>query len=98
MAGVRQGEALVAEMTSPSWTPLFALVAAVVTATGGVFSHSAIVAREYGIPAVVGLGPATAGIQDGQLLAVDGTQGIVRIVAATEACGRLAMSTAAKRA
>jgi pyruvate,water dikinase len=98
VAGVRQGDILVAEMTSPSWTPLFATVAAVVTATGGVLSHSAIVAREYGIPAVVGLGPETAGIQNGQLLAVDGTQGIVRIVAATAACGSLAMSTAATRA
>jgi phosphohistidine swiveling domain-containing protein len=77
---LQQGDILVAPTTSPPWTPLFATVAAVVTDTGGVLSHSAIVAREYGIPAVVGTGSATAIIRDGQLIEVDGSAGIVRIM------------------
>src|SRR5215471_15333231 len=56
---LRPGDILVAETTSPPWTPLFATAAAVVTDTGGILSHCAVVAREYGIPAVVGTGKAT---------------------------------------
>jgi len=78
--GVRRGEILVVTMTAPSWTPLFGTVAAVVTDTGGVLSHSAVVAREYGIPAVVGTLRATAVIRDGQLIEVDGSAGTVRLV------------------
>jgi rifampicin phosphotransferase len=74
------GEVLVAETTAPPWTPLFAVAAAVVTDTGGILSHSAVVAREYGIPAVVGAGRATAAIADGDLVEVDGDAGTVRIV------------------
>ncbi|MDQ3547566.1 MAG: PEP-utilizing enzyme, partial [Chloroflexota bacterium] len=74
------GDILVAPTTAPPWTPLFATVAAVVTDTGGVLSHCAVVAREYRIPAVVGTGTATTAIQDGQLIEVDGDRGIVRIV------------------
>jgi len=77
---LRPGEILVAETTAPPWTPLFAIAAAVVTDTGGILSHSAVVAREYAIPAVVGTGLATATIRDGDLLEVDGDTGIVRIV------------------
>lgn len=77
---IRAGDVLVAPTTAPPWTPLFATVAAVVTDTGGVLSHCAVVAREYRIPAVVGAGTATAVIQDGQLIEVDGDHGIVRIV------------------
>ena len=76
------GDILVAGMTTPSWTPLFATAAAVVTDGGGVLSHCAIVAREYGIPAVVSTGLATATIQDGQRLDVDGSTGVVRILTA----------------
>jgi len=76
---LRPGDILVAATTGPSWTPLFATVAAVVTDTGGALSHGAIVAREYGIPAVVGTGIATAVIRDGQMLEVDGGAGVVRI-------------------
>jgi phosphohistidine swiveling domain-containing protein len=79
-AEIRQGEVLVAETTAPPWTPLFATAAAVVTDTGGILSHSAVVAREYGIPAVVGTGKATMTIQDGQTVEVDGDKGIVRLV------------------
>ena len=65
--------------TDPTWTPLFALAAAVVADTGGPLSHAAIVAREYGIPAVLGTGHATT-ISDGATLLVDGTGGTVTIL------------------
>ncbi|MGE3268086.1 MAG: PEP-utilizing enzyme [Chloroflexota bacterium] len=77
---VRPGDVLIAEFTAPPWTPLFATVAAVVTDAGGILSHCAVVAREYGIPAVVGTGRATATIKDGQLVEVDGNAGIVRLL------------------
>ena len=78
-AKLRPGDVLVAESTAPSWTPLFATVAAVVTDTGGVLSHCAVVAREYGLPAVVGTATATELICDDQILEVDGDAGLVRI-------------------
>jgi phosphohistidine swiveling domain-containing protein len=77
---LQPGDILVAETTAPPWTPLFATVAAVVTDTGGVLSHCAVVAREYGIPAVVGTQIATVAIKDGDTIEVDGDAGIVRIV------------------
>ena len=77
---LQPGEILVAETTAPPWTPLFAVAAAVVTDTGGVLSHCAVVAREYGIPAVVGAGGATKVIADGDVVEVDGDAGTVRIV------------------
>jgi pyruvate,water dikinase len=77
---LRPGEVLVAETTAPPWTPLFATAVAVVTDTGGVLSHCAVVAREYGIPAVVGTGAATASIADEQLVEVDGDAGLVRLL------------------
>jgi rifampicin phosphotransferase len=77
---VKSGDILVAESTAPPWTPLFATVAAVVTDTGGILSHCAVVAREYQIPAVVGTALATAMIPDGAYIEVDGNRGIVRIL------------------
>ena len=77
---LRPGDVLVAETTAPPWTPLFATAAAIVTDTGGVLSHCAVVAREYGLPAVVGTGAATASIEDGQLVEVDGDAGLVRLL------------------
>lgn len=77
---LQPGEILVTETTAPAWTPLFASAIAVVTDTGGVLSHCAVVAREYMIPAVVGTGMATAMIPDGVMIEVDGSAGIVRIV------------------
>jgi len=77
---VQPGEVLVCEMTLPTWTPLFSTIAAVVSDTGGVLSHGAVVAREYGIPAVFGVGSATAAIRDGQLVEVDGDAGLVRLL------------------
>jgi pyruvate,water dikinase len=73
------GEILVTYSTAPPWTPVFAIAGAIVTDSGGQLAHAAVVAREYGIPAVVGTRVATATVQDGQLITVDGTQGIVRI-------------------
>jgi pyruvate,water dikinase len=78
---IAPGDILIAETTAPPWTPLFATVAAVVTDTGGILSHSAVVAREYRIPAVVGAYNATETFRDGQMVEVDGNQGIVRILA-----------------
>lgn len=77
---LQPGDILVTETTAPPWTPLFAIVAAIVTDTGGVLSHAAILAREFGIPAVVGTGQATKLIRDGQMLEVDGSAGLVRII------------------
>ncbi len=77
---LRPGDVLVARTTMPAWTPLFAVACAVVTEAGGVLSHAAVVAREYGIPAVLNVVDATRLIGDGQLVEVDGSQGIVRII------------------
>ena len=77
---LKPGDILIAETTAPPWTPLFATVAAVVTDTGGILSHSAVVAREYRIPAVVGAFNATGTLSDGQMVEVDGDQGVVRII------------------
>ena len=75
---VSAGDVLVAPLTAPAWTPLFGRIAAIVTDTGGVAAHASIVAREYGLPAVVGTGDATLRIRDGELVEVDGSTGIVR--------------------
>jgi pyruvate,water dikinase len=77
---LQPGDVLVAIATEPPWTPLFATASAIVTDSGGVLSHSAVVAREYRIPAVVGTGNATTTFKDGQLIEVDGDAGIVRVV------------------
>lgn len=76
---VQPGEVLVCEMTLPTWTPLFATIAAVVADTGGVLSHCAIVAREHGIPCVVGTSVGTHAISSGMLISVDGARGTVQI-------------------
>jgi pyruvate,water dikinase len=76
---VQKGDILVAQFTAPAWTPLFSLAGAVVTDIGGALSHAAIVAREYGIPAVLGSGRATATLEDGQRVVVDGTEGWVKL-------------------
>ena len=73
------GDVLVAKLTTPAWTPLFARAAAIVTDVGGPLSHGSIVAREYGIPAVLGTGNATQLIQDGQTITVDGDNGVVAL-------------------
>ncbi|MAU00401.1 MAG: PEP-utilizing protein mobile subunit [Anaerolineaceae bacterium] len=77
---VQEGEILVCPSTSPSWSPVFAKIAATVSDAGGIMSHTAIVCREYGLPAVVGIGNAVATIQTGQRLRVDGSKGTVEIL------------------
>lgn len=78
---LQPGDVLVCPMTMPAWTPLFAIASAVVTDTGGALSHSAIVAREYGVACVVGTTSGTRRITDGQRVTVDGTLGRVTIEA-----------------
>jgi len=80
IAAVRDGDVLVCPITSPAWAPIFPNVRAVVTDIGGVMSHAAIVCREYGLPAVVGTGRATAEIRTGQRIRVDGSNGVVTIL------------------
>ena len=75
----RDGEILVARLTAPAWTPLFGRAAAVVTDGGTLAAHASLVAREYGIPAVVGTGEATRRLRDGQVVVVDGGAGVVEM-------------------
>jgi rifampicin phosphotransferase len=76
---LKPGDVLVAVTTTPAWTPLFAQASAVVTDIGGPLSHSSIVAREYGIPAVMAARSATRSIHSGQLVTVDGTAGTITL-------------------
>ena len=76
-ASFSDGEVLVAKATAPAWTPLFARAAAVVTDGGTLAAHASLVAREYGIPAVVGTGDATSRLHTGQTVTVDGSAGTV---------------------
>ncbi|MBN1873915.1 MAG: phosphoenolpyruvate synthase [Anaerolineae bacterium] len=78
-AQMQTGDILVAPLTTPAWTPLFARAAAIVTDIGGPLSHGSIVAREYGIPAVLGTGTATKHIRSGQTITVDGSSGTVTL-------------------
>jgi pyruvate,water dikinase len=77
---VRPGDIMVSPITTPAWTMLFSTASGVVTDGGGVLSHAAIVAREHGIPAVIGAPGATTRIADGQLIAIDGATGDVSAV------------------
>jgi len=77
---VRPGDVIVAPSSNPSWIPLFTIAGGVLTNTGGVACHAAVVAREFGLPAVVGLGDATMRIPDGAIVEMDGTTGHVRIL------------------
>jgi rifampicin phosphotransferase len=74
---LKKGEILVAPITNPVWTPLFSIASAVITEVGGILSHGAIVAREYGIPAVMSVAGATKLLHDGQRITVDGNKGLV---------------------
>ena len=74
---LQPGEILVAPLTAPAWTPLFTRAAAVVTDVGSAAAHASIIAREYGIPAVVGCGDATSRLRTGMRVTVDGTTGNV---------------------
>jgi rifampicin phosphotransferase len=77
---LRAGDVLVCPVTSPVWSVLFPSIGALVTDSGGILSHPAIIAREYGLPAVVATGNGTLALHDGQLVTVDGTSGVVQVV------------------
>jgi pyruvate,water dikinase len=77
---LQPGEILVAPSTDPGWTPLFLLASGLVMETGGYLSHGAIVAREYGIPAVLNVPLATQSIPDGSSILLDGAQGVVQVL------------------
>jgi pyruvate,water dikinase len=77
---LQDGEILVAPAVAPAWTPLFVRAAAVVTETGSIISHTSLIIREYGLPAIVGTGDATARLRDGQVVSVDGSAGEVRVL------------------
>jgi pyruvate,water dikinase len=75
-----EGDILVTSFTDPSWTPLFLSIEGLVTEVGGLMTHGAVIAREYGLPAIVGVKNATKLIQDGQRIRVHGTEGYVEIL------------------
>jgi pyruvate,water dikinase len=79
-AGLEPGDILVTTHTDPSWTPLFVAVAGLVTEVGGLMTHGAVIAREYGLPGVVGVENATRLIRDGQRIRVHGTDGYVELL------------------
>ena len=79
-AVLEDGDILVTPFTDPSWTPLFVSIKGLVTEVGGLMTHGAVIAREYGLPAVVGMEDATKRIKDGQRIRVNGTDGYVEIL------------------
>ncbi|KMO94926.1 phosphoenolpyruvate synthase [Streptomyces roseus] len=79
-ADLEEGDILVTPFTDPSWSPLFVAIAGLVTEVGGLMTHGAVIAREYGLPAVVGVERATRLIRDGQRIRVHGTDGYVEIL------------------
>jgi phosphohistidine swiveling domain-containing protein len=80
LSRVQPGDILIAPSTDPGWTPVFARIAGLVVARGGVLSHSAVVAREYHIPGVAGIPNIVSEIRDGQVIQVDGSRGIVSLI------------------
>ena len=83
-ASVRPGDILVCPQTDPAWTPLLSIAAGVITETGGILSHAAIIARERGIPAVVAVPQATERIPTGTGITIDGSTGAVHLSPASE--------------
>jgi pyruvate,water dikinase len=79
-ANLEEGDILVTSFTDPSWTPLFVAIKGLVTEVGGLMTHGAVIAREYGLPAVVGVENATKLIKDGQRIRVHGTEGYIEIL------------------
>ena len=80
-ADLAPGDILVTGFTDPSWTPTFLGIDGLVTEVGGLMTHGAVIAREYGLPAVVGVEHATQLIRDGQRIRIHGTEGYVEILA-----------------
>jgi len=79
-ADIKTGDILVTGFTDPSWSPLFVTISGLVTEVGGLMTHGAVIAREYGLPAVVGVENATQLIPDGQMIRVHGTEGYVELL------------------
>jgi phosphoenolpyruvate synthase/pyruvate phosphate dikinase len=79
-ADLEDGDILVTTFTDPSWTPLFVSIKGLVTEVGGLMTHGAVIAREYGLPSVVGMENATRLIKDRQRIRVNGTEGYVQIL------------------
>lgn len=79
-ARLEDGDILVTTFTDPSWTPLFVSIKGLITEVGGLMTHGAVIAREYGLPAVVGVEHATKLIKDGQRIRVNGTDGYVEVL------------------
>jgi rifampicin phosphotransferase len=79
-ANLSEGDILVTSFTDPSWTPLFVGIKGLVTEVGGLMTHGAVIAREYGLPAVVGVENATRLIKDGQRIRVHGTEGYIELL------------------
>ncbi len=79
-ADLEAGDILITTYTDPSWTPLFVSIKGLVTEVGGLMTHGAVIAREYGLPAVVGAENATSLIQDGQKIRVNGTEGYIEFL------------------
>jgi len=79
-ANIEEGDILVTSFTDPSWTPVFISIKGLVTEVGGMMTHGAVVAREYGLPAVVSVENATRLIKDGQRIRINGTEGYVEIL------------------
>lgn len=84
-ARIRQGDIVVAERTDPGWVTVFPLVGGMIMERGSLLSHSAIVAREMGIPAVVGVDNACNWLQDGEWVEIDGAKGVIRRLNGNEA-------------
>lgn len=80
-AAVAPGDILVTAATDPSWSPLFVAISGLVTEVGGMMTHGAVIAREYGLPAVVAVEHATELIRDGQRVRVHGAEGYVEVLA-----------------
>ncbi|MEV6841818.1 rifamycin-inactivating phosphotransferase [Actinoplanes sp. NPDC051411] len=85
-ADLEAGDILVTAFTDPSWSPLFVAVAGLVTEVGGLMTHGAVIAREYGLPAVVGVADATRLIADGQRIRVHGAEGYVEVISTKSDC------------
>ncbi|MBC2240648.1 phosphoenolpyruvate synthase [Listeria booriae] len=79
-ANLEEGDILITPFTDPSWTPLFVSIKGLVTEVGGLMTHGAVIAREYGLPAVIGVENATTRIQDGDHIRVNGTEGYIEIL------------------
>lgn len=79
-AVLEKADILVTSFTDPSWTPVFVTIAGLVTEVGGEMSHGAVITREYGLPAVVGVENATKLIRDGQRIRLNGTEGYVEVL------------------